>query len=1550
MTSKDSEEKVEEKPEEKKVIEPPKKQTPILMKKGDYTVHVFIEEVKNLISVNPDFLPKPVVKVQCFNQSKRTSKVLEPCSEYTFNEHIFFEKTDLTTEILDSSKIIIEVYDYNNSRKREDFFGIYEFDLEYIYSSPNHCIKNLWIALANPESEDISKVRGYLKLSLSVLNENDERVELVPDPSKNNECVVPSQIKVSYKQLSIYIFKAEELPDMNNLFSKEKKANRKCDGYIECHYMGAVKRTKEVAMKNEIITWNTIFDIPVSQPTVSQKIVFYVKDSNTMMSDQLIGSFEINVNDVLANKYEKLQSINIYGSYVNSSSKIAKNMNTNAEIGSRWKGRVYLQIKYTDSECPMSGTRDINDNDLISQVINMPRNNLWSVYVKLFDAYYLPTKNDKYSIRIAIQDNSELFPFKEANNRNITWNLCKTLQCQTLTSLDNELPDLFIYLVNEKDQNICFQRIKASEFHMNQDTLMIKLLPEPCIGKVSKMYLSGIIKVKIMIFNRQVDKEPIDLSAFKDGNSQSQEDFDDLEAIYHKQSMEDKKESNVKPYTVVANIYMSRYLIPGDSNGVSDPYVVLSLYQDKKQTAVKNNCVNGIWNEKLRFDDVNMDLNDKSTWPVMLLTVMDKDIASDDMLGYSYVWLNSSSYAINSSQKIKPIWQQLYLEKSNRPQGQILISFHILDSEHSNLFDEIHIEPDTKPYSVEINVLGLRNLKPLSFLPVKKAYISFDLNSINVSGKKEDSLNPIKTQPGDGGANPNINSVIKFDVKLPKEETFIPEMQCEVYDHVLGGMFNQLLGIFMLSVKTLIRETHKTIERDIQQAKEIIEMNSRKEKQMFEKSEGAISTRRSEKDPLNTESNLIEEEKHILKNDGPSLNSPLLKDDKNHSYSISNISNFTEIRDTDFLVKSIEDLNILYTGTMNEKDMMINKDNSDFFVLKPSFMKFTVPGVKKGSKEYREYMVENTNEKPPSTYYFPIGFNRRNNNSREQTKEELNNKKHYRRIYGKELEKVEELGLGSPFLKCKLIREKYSDVEKDSGIFDAMKDINSKIVKRYTSNDDEFFEMISQNTLGTTDYETAEKETMKNLLMSFDVKDYGSFKGLIRIGEKEKMVEYEKFIQKIEKDNGGIVPKELHHLIKFREVSKNILIHRTVIIRVYVLEFNHLAKKDAFSESDPYIVIKVGNEIKVNEKQNKQDDSANCKWYKYYDILTELPGHSTMTIQVFDYDPIFSDELIGETSIDIEDRYFDQKWKDIANKPIETRQLKHPDHSNNQGQILMWMEIFDKNDRNAMQPWFISPEPEAELELRLIVWECEDIECMDIEDTSDVYVSAYLDQENIRSTDIHFRCQDGSPSFNYRLLIPIKLPRDKYELIFQVYDNDILARDDFICGGALNLYGLIKQVYNLDIPVVFKRDYQNSLGIEDKFQNVEFLPEKEDPEGTKFWVQLSKQGVSKKKGRVLCSLEILPKWKADLIPVGKGRDEPNVDPYLPPPVGRIQFTLNPFKMINQLVGPKFRRKCYMVICITLLVIYLICVIPYVIYHLGAEIINPFNYIGKKKNL
>ena len=63
------------------------------------------------------------------------------------------------------------------------------------------------------------------------------------------------------------------------------------------------------------------------------------------------------------------------------------------------------------------------------------------------------------------------------------------------------LLDLCIYLVDTKKKtekkNVCFQRIKLSIFHLNNDITVIKVLPDPCIGKVNSMMKNGILKCKI---------------------------------------------------------------------------------------------------------------------------------------------------------------------------------------------------------------------------------------------------------------------------------------------------------------------------------------------------------------------------------------------------------------------------------------------------------------------------------------------------------------------------------------------------------------------------------------------------------------------------------------------------------------------------------------------------------------------------------------------------------------------------------------------------------------------------------------------------------------------------------------------------------------------------------------------------------------------------------------------------------------------------------------------------------------------------------------------
>ena len=72
----------------------------------------------------------------------------------------------------------------------------------------------------------------------------------------------------------------------------------------------------------------------------------------------------------------------------------------------------------------------------------------------------------------------------------------------------------------------------------------------------------------------------------------------------------------------------------------------------------------------------------------------------------------------------------------------------------------------------------------------------------------------------------------------------------------------------------------------------------------------------------------------------------------------------------------------------------------------------------------------------------------------------------------------------------------------------------------------------------------------------------------------------------------------------------------------------------------------------------------------------------------------------------------------------------------------------------------------------------------------------------------------------------------------------------------------------------------------------------------------------KEAGQVLCSLRIYPKADAEKADQGVGRAEPNNDPFMPEPEGRITLSLNPFTMFNQLVGPAVRRKIYACLCVS----------------------------------
>ena len=83
-------------------------------------------------------------------------------------------------------------------------------------------------------------------------------------------------------------------------------------------------------------------------------------------------------------------------------------------------------------------------------------------------------------------------------------------------------------------------------------------------------------------------------------------------------------------------------------------------------------------------------------------------------------------------------------------------------------------------------------------------------------------------------------------------------------------------------------------------------------------------------------------------------------------------------------------------------------------------------------------------------------------------------------------------------------------------------------------------------------------------------------------------------------------------------------------------------------------------------------------------------------------------------------------------------------------------------------------------------------------------------------------------------------------------------------------------------------------------------------------------------GKVLVQIDVLPVDQADDNPVGKARMEPNHSPFLPAPKGRLELTLDPFKMFQQMVGPEIRKKIYITLCCLVIIALLVIILPNVI--------------------
>ena len=309
----------------------------------------------------------------------------------------------------------------------------------------------------------------------------------------------------------------------------------------------------------------------------------------------------------------------------------------------------------------------------------------------------------------------------------------------------------------------------------------------------------------------------------------------------------------------------------------------------------------------------------------------------------------------------------------------------------------------------------------------------------------------------------------------------------------------------------------------------------------------------------------------------------------------------------------------------------------------------------------------------------------------------------------------------------------------------------------------------------------------------------------------------------VDASSGNSSQEQLEEKLKKRE---------EVYVRLYVLDATDLMPMDPNGLSDPYLKVILpggGGKSKGGVLYDGRKDTrtgANAvfertlapQFHVRIDTIAQLPGPSQLKIEVWDWDRFSHDDLIGSTVIDLEDRWFDQRWRDMDSrprkvrgkwaqvnaaggsdafndaserillrgssdasvragaeglaadprfncptKPLESRTLDSPTSQNPQGSLRVWLDLLTAEEHKRCPPHDVSlPAPE-EFEVRVVIWKTKGVRPGDPgSGMTDMYLTAWLgkgmDAKAKLSTDTHFRCNDGRGSFNWRMKFPLKLP------------------------------------------------------------------------------------------------------------------------------------------------------------------------------------------------
>ncbi|GAB0494220.1 hypothetical protein MMPV_005511 [Pyropia vietnamensis] len=331
-----------------------------------------------------------------------------------------------------------------------------------------------------------------------------------------------------------------------------------------------------------------------------------------------------------------------------------------------------------------------------------------------------------------------------------------------------------------------------------------------------------------------------------------------------------------------------------------------------------------------------------------------------------------------------------------------------------------------------------------------------------------------------------------------------------------------------------------------------------------------------------------------------------------------------------------------------------------------------------------------------------------------------------------------------------------------------------------------------------------------------------------------------------------------------------------VLVRVYVLRACHL--QQVGSTCNPYLTARFygGYPDFYSRKQHPAIDTEDPDFYDMFEARVKMPGCS-VRIQVKDrvlpevtvpiryptrsenggWVPAFKQgevpvnagklglgwsEDIGETTIDLDSRWYNSWWRALDKSPVESRSLHKEGSLNARGSVELWVDIFDAKEvdkRPRMyRPVPVAPPPTRAYVLRLVIFKVADVMLpyalanYDPAKLAALKVEARLGNRvsDQRTTDTCRYVGDGVGPFNWRMEWHLNLPsvEIKPRLKLQVFD------DSDLCGvGDIKLRTMFDEMIARPQTIIKNKQYvmlyhPNHPEVEVRAQiALEFLPAEE---------------------------------------------------------------------------------------------------------------------------